>query len=278
MTDETRVRCNICPHLCNIKEGNIGICGARTNRKGKIVAENYGKITSIALDPIEKKPLRRFQPGSNILSVGSYGCNLRCSFCQNYSISMEGKNRDYIAVSPSDLVKKAKEYVPRGNIGVAYTYNEPLIGYEFVMDCSKLIAEMGLKNVVVTNGFINQEPLEELLPYIHAFNIDLKSFSQEFYKKIGGDLEVVKRSIGLASKKSHVEVTTLIIAGENDSEDEMRDLTKWLASIDRKIPLHISRFFPAYKMSDKYPTPISTIVKLTEIARESLDYVYAGNV
>ena len=278
MTDETRVRCNICPYFCNIKEGNFGICGARTNKNGEIVADNYGKITSIALDPIEKKPLRRFHPGSNILSVGSYGCNFRCSFCQNWSISMEGKNRDYIYLSPADLVKKAKEYVPRGNIGIAYTYNEPLIGYEYVMDCTKLIVENGLKNVVVTNGFINREPFEELLPYIHAFNIDLKSFSQEFYKNIGGDLEVVKRSIELASKKCHVEVTTLIIPGENDSEDEMRELTKWLASIDRKIPLHISRFFPAYKMPDKSPTPISTILKLTEIASESLDYVYAGNV
>lgn len=270
--------CEICPRRCRIKEGSTGFCGARMNRDGRIVAANYGKITSIALDPIEKKPLKRFFPGSKILSVGSYGCNFRCPFCQNYRISMERTPINCLETTPPQLVEKALELVPQGNIGLAYTYNEPLIGYEFVMDCARLASEKGLKNVVVTNGFINEKPLEALLPYIHAFNIDLKSFSAEFYKKIGGEPEVVKRTIALAAKKSHVEVTTLVIAGENDGEEEMRQLAQWLASVDASIPLHISRFFPAYQMTDRMSTPVNTVLHLADIARESLLYVYEGNL
>lgn len=248
------------------------------NRDGRIIAANYGKITSFALDPIEKKPLYRFFPGSTVLSAGSYGCNLRCPFCQNYSISMQREPERFVEIMPEELVEKALKLVPGGNIGIAYTYNEPLIGYEFVMDCAKLAAEKGLKNVVVTNGYICENPLKELMPYIDAFNIDLKSFSPDFYKSIGGDLEVVKRSIEIAAEKSHVEVTTLVITGENDSEDEMKQLSEWLASVDPEIPLHISRFFPAYKMTDRRPTPVKTILKLADIARKSLKYVYEGNI
>ncbi len=272
------VLCAICPRGCVIAEGHRGFCGGRANLKGEIVAENYGRITSIALDPIEKKPLRRFRPGSYILSVGSYGCNLRCSFCQNHGISMEVNRPRFIEVSPRQIADKALDMVPQGNVGVAYTYNEPLIGYEFVRDCARLAAEKGLSNVVVSNGYINEKPLQELLPLIDAFNIDLKSFSSRFYNAIGGDLEVVKNSIRLAAEQSHVEVTTLVISGENDSEEEMKELSGWLASVNRDIPLHISRFFPAYKMSDRRPTPESTIRRLAEIARESLQYVYAGNM
>ena len=272
------VLCAICPHNCVIEEGNYGYCGARMNREGRIVDDNYGKITSIALDPIEKKPLKRFFPGSAILSVGSYGCNFRCSFCQNHSISMVRSSDGCIHATPETLVEKAVKFKPQGNIGLAYTYNEPLIGFEFVFDCAKLASENGLKNVVVTNGYINEKPLKALLPYIDAFNIDLKSFSPDFYKSIGGDLEVVKRSIEIASEKSHVEVTTLIIAGENDSEEEIRLLSQWLSSVNPEIPLHISRFFPAYKMKDRNPTPVSTVLRLADIARESLKYVYEGNI
>ena len=272
------VLCAICPHNCVIEEGNYGYCGARMNREGRIVDDNYGKITSIALDPIEKKPLKRFFPGSAILSVGSYGCNFRCSFCQNHSISMVRSSYGCIHATPETLVEKAVKFKPQGNIGLAYTYNEPLIGFEFVFDCAKLASENGLKNVVVTNGYINEKPLKALLPYIDAFNIDLKSFSPDFYKSIGGDLEVVKRSIEIASEKSHVEVTTLIIAGENDSEEEIRLLSQWLSSVNPEIPLHISRFFPAYKMKDRNPTPVSTVLRLADIARESLKYVYEGNI
>jgi len=275
----TRVKCEICPHNCSLAEGQKGICNARSNQNGVICNDNYGLITSIALDPIEKKPLNRFYPGSKILSVGSYGCNFKCPFCQNYEISMADKDASsVIFISPEDLVKKALELVPYGNIGIAYTYNEPVIWYEYVRDCSRLAAENNLKNVLVTNGYINKKPLLELLPFIHAMNIDLKSFTEGFYKKVGGDPESVKQTVALASEHCHVEVTTLIIPEENDSPEEMHKLAGWLSSISRDIPLHISRFFPRYKMSHKEPTPISTIYSLADIAREYLTYVYEGNV
>lgn len=270
--------CGICPHNCRITEGKTGFCGARRNRDGVIIDENYGLVTSLALDPIEKKPLRRFYPGSMILSVGSYGCNFRCPFCQNYEISMAcEKDANGIFVSPEALVQKALELVVRGNIGIAFTYNEPLIGYEYVMDCARLSHKNGLKNVVVTNGFINEGPLAALLPYVDAMNIDLKSFSEDFYDEIGGKLSDVKKAIAMAARACHVEVTTLVIPGKNDSPDEMRMLSAWLASVDPKIPLHISRFFPLYKMTDRDATPVSTVCALAQIARESLSCVYVGN-
>lgn len=272
------IRCDICPHGCLIAEGRKGFCGGRANKNGRMVAENYGKITSIALDPIEKKPLRKFHPGSSILSVGSYGCNLRCSFCQNYTISMEREPERFFEMTPEDLTDRALSLVSLGNIGIAYTYNEPLIGYEFVRDCAKSAAEKGLLNVVVTNGYINEGPLKALLPYIDALNIDLKSFSPEFYRAISGDLDVVKNSIRLAAAECHVEVTTLIIPGENDGGEEMKELSRWLASVDPHIPLHISRFFPAFRMSDRRPTPGETIDRLAGIAREALQCVYGGNL
>lgn len=274
----SKVLCKICPHNCMIEDGRRGYCGARANRNGRVIADNYGKVTSIALDPIEKKPLKRFHAGAKVLSVGSYGCNFRCSFCQNHGISMERDPIYYLDISPEQLIEKAIKMVPQGNIGLAYTYNEPLIGYEFVMDCSKLAAKKNLNNVVITNGYINEEPLKDLLPYIHAFNIDLKSFSPAFYKKIGGDLEVVKRSIEIASEKTHVEVTTLIITDENDNEEEMVSLSKWLASVNPAIPLHITRFFPSYRMTDRDATSVDTIHKLACIAKESLKFVYKGNI
>ncbi len=275
---EGKARCSICPHDCVLGEGQTGLCRARSNRGGAIRPDNYGLVTSISLDPIEKKPLYRFYPGSRILSVGSYGCNLRCPFCQNYEISMAGKERaGTIYVSPEELVEKAIELLPQGNIGIAYTYNEPLIGYEFVMDCSKLARAKGLKNVLVTNGYINEKPLAELLPFIDAMNIDLKAFTEGFYKRINGDIETVKKTIETAANFCHVEVTTLIIPGENDSPEEMRQLSAWLADVDKDIPLHISRFFPRYKMSDKDATPIKTVYSLADAARENLKYVYEGN-
>lgn len=270
--------CEICPHRCNIAEGKTGICGARRNRNGEIICESYGRLTSLALDPIEKKPLRRFYPGSLILSVGSYGCNFRCPFCQNCEISMvSGENADTMQVTPQELVNKALELVPRGNIGIAYTYNEPSVAYEFVLDCAKLCHENGLKNVMVTNGFLNEKPLLELLNYLDAMNIDLKGFTEEFYKELGGRLADVKRTIALSAQHCHVEVTTLVIPGKNDSPEEMRELSSWLASVSPDIPLHISRFFPMYHMTDRPATPVETVYQLATIARESLHYVYEGN-
>ncbi|MGB4659190.1 MAG: AmmeMemoRadiSam system radical SAM enzyme, partial [Mobilitalea sp.] len=234
--------------------------------------------TSIALDPIEKKPLCHFCPGSTILSVGSYGCNMNCTFCQNHDISMvNGTQIETAKITTEKLVEKALALQEKGNIGIAYTYNEPLIGYEFVKDCAALAKKKGLKNVVVTNGYICEKPLLELLPFIDAFNIDLKCFTEDFYHKLRGDLATVKRSIVLASAKSHVEVTNLIIPGENDSEEEMEALSSWIASVNPDIPLHVSRFFPRWHMQDRDATPIATVYHLAEVARKHLNKVHVGN-
>jgi len=274
--------CDICPHNCKIPEGKTGICGVRRNNSGKICSESYGLVSSLALDPIEKKPLYLFHPGKKILSAGSFGCNLRCPFCQNCEISIEYKSKESLKnarhISPEQLVALAKKYITEGNIGAAYTYNEPLIGYEFVYDCSKLIHEAGLKNVLVTNGYINRAPLKKILPYIDAMNIDLKGFTEGFYKKLGGKLASVKETIETAYKNCHVEITTLIIPGENDSENEINSLAEWLASLDPEIPLHLTRFFPRYKYADKTPTPRETIFKLCENAKKHLKNVFAGNI
>lgn len=277
-----RARCGICHHGCNLSDGQFGVCRARRNRGGKIVCESYGRITSIALDPIEKKPLYRFKPGSRILSVGSYGCNMRCSFCQNCEISMADPEKAEdevrrIELSPRELVDKAVALKPYGNVGLAYTYNEPFIWYEFVMDCAKLIRDNGLVNVAVTNGCILEGPLLEILPFIDAMNIDLKSFRHEFYKRMGGDLDTVLNTIKTAAKYCHVEVTTLIIPGENDAEEEMEEIASWLAGVDKNITLHVTRFFPAWKMTDRPPTPVRTVYALAGVAKKYLPYVYAGN-
>ena len=270
--------CELCFHHCALDEGQTGLCRARACQDGKIVSLNYGKLTSLALDPIEKKPLRRFHPGSLILSVGSFGCNMRCPFCQNHEISMAGDSGiQTVEVSPEQLAAKAAELVPHGNTGVAYTYNEPLIGYEYVRDCAALVHEQGMVNVLVTNGTVEVEPWRALLPLIDAANIDLKGFTPAWYRRLGGDLETVKRSIALSAERCHVEVTTLLIPGENDSEEEIRELARWLASISSEIPLHLSRFFPRYRMLDRPPAPVEQVCRLAETARRYLSYVYTGN-
>ena len=270
--------CELCFHHCALDEGQTGLCRARACQDGKIVSLNYGKLTSLALDPIEKKPLRRFHPGSLILSVGSFGCNMRCPFCQNHEISMAGDSGiPTVEVSPEQLAAQAAELVPHGSIGVAYTYNEPLTGYEYVRDCAALVHEQGMVNVLVTNGTVEEEPWRALLPLIDASNIDLKGFTPAWYRQLGGNLETVKRSIALAAERCHVEVTTLLIPGENDSEEEIRELARWLASISPEIPLHLSRFFPQYQMVDRLPTPVEQVYRLSEAAQEYLSHVYTGN-
>lgn len=270
--------CPVCPHHCLLAEGQTGRCRARKNREGKIVSINYGKLTSLMLDPIEKKPLRRFFPGSRILSVGSFGCNLACPFCQNYEISMADSGQaHWQEAAPEALAGLAQEYQSYGNIGVAFTYNEPLVGYEFVRDTARLVRERGMKNVLVTNGCAEPLVLEELLPYVDAMNIDLKGFTGEWYEKLGGDLETVKRFIARAAQDCHVELTTLIVPGENDSEEEMEREARWIASLDWEIPLHVTRFFPRYRMADKAPTPVERVYRLRNTAAQWLRYVYVGN-
>ena len=276
--DDNAVRCGLCPHRCHIKENASGVCGVRENRDGALIASSYGQISSVALDPIEKKPLYMFHPGKSILSVGGFGCNLKCRFCQNYEISAEydGYRQNARRLLPDDVVSLALQTVSEGNIGVAYTYNEPLIGYEFVYDCAKLVHENGLFNILVTNGYINEQPLVNLLPLIDAMNIDLKGFTEEFYKNVGGDLDTVKNTIALSAENCHVEVTTLVIPGEN--EGDVTEIAKWLASIDAGIPLHLSRFFPRYQYNDRSPTPREAILRLCEAAGKHLKYVFAGNI
>ena len=255
-------------------------------RNGEIVPLNYGIVSSIALDPIEKKPLARFCPGSRILSVGSFGCNLRCPFCQNHEISWSRQAKAYAdtaeTVSPEELVDLALRTRPKGNIGLAFTYNEPLIGYEFVRDTAKLAHAEGLKNVMVTNGAAELAVLEELRPYIDAMNIDLKGFTDRYYSDVlGGDRQQVMAFIEAAVRFCHVELTTLIVPGENDSEEEMRELSAWVSNLrepdGESVPLHISRFFPRFHMTDQKPTDVRLIYRLARIAREKLDHVYPGN-
>jgi pyruvate formate lyase activating enzyme len=278
--DGGRVHCYLCPHHCRIPKDGRGLCGVRKNVDGVLFSMNYGEISSIGVDPIEKKPLRRFHPGAAILSVGTVGCNLKCPFCQNHSIARVGPEEVHTYPSSSDeVVSKAVSLKERGNIGIAYTYNEPSVWYEFVYETAKKAKEKGLLNVLVTNGYIGQEPLDQLLPYIDAMNIDLKAYSDRFYRElVKGSLAEVKETIRRSAASCHVEVTTLVIPGWNDSVEEMADMAGWLASLSPEIPLHLSRYFPKYEMTDRPPTPLDSLKELSETARRYLKYVYLGNV
>lgn len=274
--EENCIRCLLCPHKCAIKPGKSGRCSVRVNNDGVLQTINYGEITAIGLDPIEKKPLYHFYPGKNILSVGTFGCNFSCDFCQNYSIAQYKSESQYL--SPDDLIKMCIE--AENNIGIAFTYNEPSIWYEYIYETAKKLKEKypKFKVVLVTNGFIEKEPLEKLLPYVDAMNIDLKSFSQEYYRKVcGGDLAPVLRTIELASKHCHVEVTTLLVSDLNDSKEEVEKIAGFLGSINKDIPLHLSRYFPTYKMKQP-PTDIKLMERRKKEAKRYLNYVYLGNV
>ncbi len=284
-------RCGVCFRHCEPAEGQRGFCGARVCREGRVLPENYGRITALALDPIEKKPLRRFCPGSLILAAGSFGFNLRCPFCQNHERSRSREalefSRTAETLSPQELTELALKTRSRGNVGLAFTYNEPLVGWEFVRDAAKLSHEAGLLNVLVTNGTAELPVLEALGPYIDAMNVDLKGFTDRYYTEVlGGSLPAVKAFIEGAVRLCHVELTTLIVPGENDSEEEMRALSGWIASlrdgegrlIGPEIPLHVSRFFPRFHMTDRLATDPAAVRRLAEIARENLRYVYTGNI
>lgn len=273
----TGLKCGLCPHECALKDGQTGICRVRVNKEGVLYTQNYGKISSMAVDPTEKKPLFHFHPGSLLLSIGSYGCNLRCEFCQNWTISQEKPK--YVKQSPREVVEAAlgAQRKDRRMVGIAYTYNEPSVMYEFVLECAKRARAEGLKNVFVTNGYLNLEPLKGLLPFLDGINIDVKGFSPEFYRKvIGGELCKVKEAVETAANSSWVEVTYLVIPGLNDSKEEVREMARWLRGINPKIPLHLSRYFPNYRMNVP-ATPLETLVKLKKMAEEYLEYVYVGN-
>lgn len=276
-----KVICRLCPHECKISPGKYGICKVRSNIEGTLYTHNYGKISAVAMDPVEKKPLYHFYPGRYLLSLGTVGCNFKCSFCQNYHIAQRGTDENADA---GDLYEASEGYLlslcrqEEDCVGIAYTYNEPSIWYEYVLDTARYIKTKGYKNVLVTNGYISEKALAELLPYIDAMNIDVKGYTEEYYRDIcGGSLEHVKHTVETAAKECHVEITTLIVTGRNDNEKEIEELSKWLGSIKPSIPLHLSRYFPNYKMSEK-PTPVETLKALKKAAGSNLEYVYIGNL
>ena len=280
MSETAGAVCTTCPRHCRLNEGAVGFCRARRAEGGRVVADNYGRITSLALDPIEKKPLAFFHPGSNVLSVGSYGCNLRCPFCQNDAISQHGaEGVSWDAATPSGLADLALRLRDgRGNIGLAYTYNEPLVGWEFVRDTAREIRDRGLLNVLVSNGCAEAAVVEEIAPLIDAANIDLKGPSQDYYDWVGGNYAAVCRTIEtLHAAGCHVEVTTLVVPGHNDADADIDAVAAFIASVSPEIPLHVTRFFPRWRMADAQPTPVATVRHLADVARARLRRVLTGN-
>ena len=278
--NDAAATCGTCPRHCRLADGETGFCRARKATGGRVVAANYGKITSLALDPIEKKPIAFFHQGSRILSIGSFGCNLRCPFCQNDAISQHGERQTPSQnATPQDLADLAQRLkAEQGNIGLAYTYNEPLVGWEFVRDCARKIHARGMLNVLVSNGCAEPEIITEIAPLIDAANIDLKGPSQEYYDWTGGDFKTVCRTIEtLHSAGCHVEVTTLVVPGRNDKDGDIDAIASFIASVSPDIPLHITRFFPRYRMADTRPTPIATVHHLVDVAHRQLRHVLAGN-
>jgi len=271
------IECQLCPHYCKLKSGRTGICGVRKNTGRQIELTTYGIISGIATDPIEKKPLYHFFPGYKILSIGSYGCNMKCDFCQNFHISQNIKSTDSPGITPGTLANEAKRN--EHNIGIAFTYNEPVIWFEYIRDVSEAVKKTGLYTVMVSNGFVNSKALSEMTGFIDAFNIDLKAFNNNFYRKLtGSDIEPVKSSLKqIALSGRHLEITTLIIPDENDSEKDMEQQVEWIAGeLGKDVPLHLSKYFPTYKRENP-ATSEEKLMRLYEIASSSLDYVYIGN-
>ncbi|MCL5292493.1 MAG: AmmeMemoRadiSam system radical SAM enzyme [Actinobacteria bacterium] len=288
--EEGRVRCNLCPQLCLIRPGKVGFCFIRGNREGVLYPLLFGRVSSAYLDPIEKKPLYHFHPRSTIFSIGGIGCNLRCPWCQNWNIAQP---RDAFPklqaeqvisqftqeLPPARAVELALEYRDGGCIGIAYTYNEPLVWLEYVESVGRLAKEAGLKNVLVTNGYVEEEPLRKILSLIDAMNMDVKGFSNEFYRRVAGRLEPVLRTAEISKAAGcHIEITNLVIPTLNDSDEDFHSLADWIADrLGRDTPLHFSRYFPSYKL-DVEPTPIATLKRAEKIARARLDHVHLGNI
>ena len=273
--------CTTCPHTCCLGDGFYGMCRTRCGHDDEVVAQGYGRITSLALDPIEKKPIAKWRGGTTVLSLGSYGCNMACPFCQNASIAQAGPDDvAWRTVAPQELVDMALDLADRRCIGIAYTYNEPLVNWEFVRDAGRLAHGAGLVNVLVSNGMANEQVVHEVAPLVDAANIDLKCFTTEGYRSLGGDLATVKRAIELIAEtpSCHLEVTTLVVPGLSDDEGQVDKMARWLAELDPAIPYHLTRFFPQHKMRDVAPTPVSTLRRLEAVASRHLDTVVLGNI
>ena len=274
------LQCFLCPHQCYVNEGKTGICGVRRNEGGKLVAETFGILPAIHSDPIEKKPLYHFHPGRTILSIGSIGCNMKCNCCQNWEIS-GAKAESYNAMQryrPVEIAVMAT--ADRDNVGVAYTYNEPTVWYEFMLETARLIHFEGKKNVMVSNGYICEEPLRELMDYMDAFNIDLKGFSDEFYsRQAGARLAPVLETLQHIRKRGrHLEITCLVIPSLNDGEEPFREMVQWISEVlGKDTVFHLSRYHPAFKLNLS-ATPAASLEKLYHFAKEKLRYVYVGNI
>lgn len=266
------LECDLCPHNCKITNNNVGICNVRKNIEGKLYSLNFAQLSALGVDPVEKKPLYHFYPTAEVLSIGSWGCNMSCSYCQNWQISQQKPElKEY---QPQEIIEIARK---RNIKFIAYTYSEPTVFYEYMLEIAKLAAEQGIKNIMVTNGFINQKPLEKLLPYLDAANIDLKAFKQRFYQKnCGASLAEVKNTIKLAADKIHLELTTLVITDLNDDLKELEKMFKWIAEINSETPLHLSRYHPAYKLNKK-ATDLELMKQAYQIAKKYLSHVYLGN-
>ena len=272
---DSKLSCVLCPHHCVMKDGERGICMVRENRGGELHLPFYGVLSAVSIDPIEKKPLYHFYPGSSIFSVGFYGCSFHCPFCQNFRIAQFTPNGENRRTQPAELVEQA---LTQGASAIAYTYSEPLVHFEWILETAKQAHRKGLKNVLVSNGYINPKPADELLDVLDAANIDFKSNRSEFYKKVvGGKIEPVKAFIKKAAKRIHLELTTLVIPGHTDSREEITEISEFIATQHPDIPLHLSCYYPAYKF-DAPPTEPDTVFELTEIARRHLNFVYPGNV
>lgn len=276
MSGQRYATCPVCFRHCRLQPGEFGFCNGRIGTENSVIGARYGKLSGISLDPIEKKPLYHFHPGTQILSVGSYGCNMRCEYCQNHEISQEKIPEKCLEMPPKKLVSQAVALRENGNIGIAFTYNEPSINYEYVIEASSQAKRQNLKIALVTNGCYDKIVREQFLPVIDAYNIDIKCFSQQGYQWLGGHFESVLQSVEAAASQAHLEVTTLVVPGFSDSPQEIREMARWLASVSPDIVLHLSRYFPRWK-SQAPPTGLDTLRQLQETAQEYLPYVYLGN-
>lgn len=278
-SQDDMVSCLLCPQACLLQEGQKGICGVRQVEEGKLVTLNYGLCGAISVDPIEKKPLYHFYPGWEILSLGTVGCSLHCSFCQNWTLSRGDPQKLREQLTPSGVISLLESRPLKQQLGAAYTYNEPFVWYEFVRDTSELLSENGYRNVLVTNGMVNREPLVELLPFIHGINIDVKAFRDDFYRRYckGKGVKDIIRTVEISAASCHVELTYLVIPTLNDDPAEVEEFMDWVAALDREIPVHFSRYSPCYQL-DLPATPLETMKEIYHMAREKLSYVYLGNV